>query len=39
MLKRDGYNLKELWAENLRTADSRGVETDTAILLEDAAGR
>lgn len=39
LLEADGYKLKELWSENLRTADSRGVETDTAILLEDAAGR
>jgi lincosamide nucleotidyltransferase A/C/D/E len=39
LLERDGYSLKELWSENLRTADSRGVETDTAILLEDAESR
>jgi len=39
LLEADGYKLKELWSENLRTADSRGVETDTAFVLEDAAGR
>jgi lincosamide nucleotidyltransferase A/C/D/E len=39
MFERDGYSLKELWSENLRTADSRGVETDTGFVLEDAAGR
>jgi hypothetical protein len=39
LLERDGYRLKELWSENLRTADSRGAETDTAFVLEDAAGR
>jgi lincosamide nucleotidyltransferase A/C/D/E len=39
MFERDGYSLRELWSENLRTADSRGVETDTAFALEDAAGR
>jgi len=39
LLERDGYSLKELWSENLRTADSRGVETDTAFVLEDVAGR
>jgi hypothetical protein len=39
LLERDGYSLKELWSESLRATDSRGVETDTATLLEDAAGR
>jgi lincosamide nucleotidyltransferase A/C/D/E len=39
LLEADGYGLKELWSENLRAVDSRGVETDTAILLEDAVGR
>ena len=39
LLECDGYSLKELWSENLRTADSRGVETDTAFVLEDVAGR
>jgi lincosamide nucleotidyltransferase A/C/D/E len=39
MFERDGYRLKELWSENLRAADSRGVETDTAFVLEDTAGR
>jgi hypothetical protein len=38
MFERDGYSLKELWSENLRTADSRGVETDTGFVLEDEAG-
>jgi lincosamide nucleotidyltransferase A/C/D/E len=39
LLERDGYRLMELWSENLRTTDSRGVETDTGFVLEDAAGR
>ncbi len=39
MLERDGYSLKELWSENLRVADSQGVETDTGFVLEDATGR
>ena len=39
LLERDGYSLKELWSENLRAVDSRGVETDTGFVLEDAAGR
>ena len=39
LLEADGYKLKELWSENLRTADSRGVETDTGFVLEDEAGR
>ncbi len=39
LLEHDGYKLKELWSENLRTADSRGVETDTGFVLEDEAGR
>ncbi len=39
LLERDGYSLKELWSENLRTTDSRGVETDTGFVLEDKAGR
>ncbi len=39
LLEADGYKLMELWSENLRTADSRGVETDTGFVLEDDAGR
>jgi lincosamide nucleotidyltransferase A/C/D/E len=39
LLEGDGYKLKELWSENLRTTDSRGVETDTGFVLEDKAGR
>jgi hypothetical protein len=39
MFECDGYGLKELWSENLRIADSRGVETDTGFALEDEAGR
>jgi lincosamide nucleotidyltransferase A/C/D/E len=38
MFERDGYSLKELWSENLRTADSRGIQTDTGFVLEDEAG-
>jgi hypothetical protein len=39
LFERDGYSLKELWSENLRTTDSRGIEIDTAFVLEDAEGR
>jgi lincosamide nucleotidyltransferase A/C/D/E len=39
LLGHDGYGLKELWPENRRATDPRGVETDTAFVLEDAAGR
>jgi len=39
LLEHDGYRLVELWSENLRVADPRGVETDTGFVLEDAAGR
>jgi lincosamide nucleotidyltransferase A/C/D/E len=39
LLEADGYKLKELWSENLRATDSRGVETDTGFVLEDEAGR
>ena len=39
LFERDGYRLTELWSENLRTTDARGVGTDTGFVLEDAAGR
>jgi lincosamide nucleotidyltransferase A/C/D/E len=39
LLARDGYGLKELWSENRRTADARGVEIETAFILSDSEGR
>jgi lincosamide nucleotidyltransferase A/C/D/E len=38
VLEADGCGPKELWSENLCVTDSRGVETDTAFVLEDEAG-
>ena len=39
LLSRDGYDLKELWSENRWVVDSQGIETPTAFVLQDAAGR
>jgi lincosamide nucleotidyltransferase A/C/D/E len=39
LLSRHGYELKELWSENLRTVDAHGAEVATAFVLQDAAGR
>ena len=39
LLSRDGYALKELWSENRWVVDSQGIETPTAFVLQDAAGR
>ncbi|MEW5826412.1 MAG: nucleotidyltransferase family protein [Candidatus Bipolaricaulota bacterium] len=39
LLEADGYRLTEIWSENRRAGDVHGVETDTAFVLEDAAGR
>jgi len=39
LMARDGYGLKELWSENRFVADEDGVETATAFVLQDAAGR
>lgn len=38
-LSGDGYDLKELWSENRQAVDARGIETPTAFVLRDAAGR
>jgi len=39
ILGSDGYVLKELWSENYMAADADGVETATAFVLQDSAGR
>jgi lincosamide nucleotidyltransferase A/C/D/E len=39
LLARDGYRLKELWSENRWVIDARGVETATALVLQDSEGR
>lgn len=38
-LAREGYQLKELWSENLWTVDTKGGKTDTAFVLRDPEGR
>jgi len=39
LLSREGFGLKELWSENSWTVDAQGIETPTAFVLQDAAGR
>jgi len=39
LLARDGYNLKEIWSENLWVVDVFGTETATAFVLWDSEGR
>ncbi len=39
LLSHDGYGLKEIWSENRWVLDPNGVETATAIVLQDAEGR
>ena len=39
LMSKQGYELKELWSENLFTKDTRGNETATAFVLRDAHGR
>ncbi len=39
LLERDGYALRDLWSENLSAIDAQGVETPTAFVLRDPAGR
>ena len=36
VLGQDGYDLKELWSENLWVVDGEGVETATAFVLQDS---
>jgi lincosamide nucleotidyltransferase A/C/D/E len=38
-LSRDGFQLKMLWSENRWDVDAAGVETATAFVLQDTAGR
>ncbi len=39
LLAQQGYQLKELWSENLGTVDSKGNTIDTAYVLNDPSGR
>jgi len=39
LLGSHGYELKELWSENLWTNDTHGNETATAFVLQDSTGR
>lgn len=39
LLQSEGYELKEIWSENRQAANRQGVETATAFVLQDAAGR
>jgi lincosamide nucleotidyltransferase A/C/D/E len=39
LLKENGFELIYLWPENHAVTDSQGVETDTAFVLRDGAGR
>jgi lincosamide nucleotidyltransferase A/C/D/E len=39
LLKEDGFELIYIWPENHPVTDSRGMETDTAFVLRDGAGR
>lgn len=39
LLRGEGYELKEVWSENRQATDRQGVETATAFVLQDAAGR
>ena len=39
LLGLEGYRLKELWSENRWVVDARGIETATAFVLQDSAGR
>ena len=39
VLGQDGYDLKELWSENLWVVDGEGVETATAFVVQDSEGR
>lgn len=39
LLRGEGYALKEVWSENRQATDRQGVETATAFVLQDAAGR
>lgn len=39
LLGNQGFELKELWSENLFTKDAKGNETATAFVLQDADGR
>src|SRR5512139_3613875 len=39
LLGRAGYGLKEIWSENRQAADAQGIETPTAFVLQDSAGR
>jgi lincosamide nucleotidyltransferase A/C/D/E len=39
LLECGGFSLKEFWSENLQAVDARGVETPTAFVLCDSAGR
>jgi lincosamide nucleotidyltransferase A/C/D/E len=38
LLSEDGFDLKELWSENRRVRDAKGVETDSAFFLKDPDG-
>jgi len=39
LLGRAGYGLKEIWSENRQALDAQGIETPTAFVLQDSAGR
>jgi len=39
LLECDGFSLKELWSENAQAVDHSGMETATAFVLHDPAGR
>ena len=39
LLGNHGYELRELWSENLFAKDTKGNETATAFVLQDAEGR
>jgi lincosamide nucleotidyltransferase A/C/D/E len=39
LLKEDGFELIYVWPENHHVTDTQGIETDTAFVLRDGAGR
>ena len=39
LLGRAGYDLKDLWSENIWVVDSHGTEIPTAFVLQDSEGR
>src|SRR5512135_1892738 len=39
LLAAEGYELKELWSENLQTIDSKGNVVETGYVLSDSQGR